>query len=150
MSSLYKNMKILKNKVDLINSKSNTYVMKVINSTKNELINILKYLFIEKGIITVAVSFIIATQTNSLATMLIDNILAPIIIRVIEIFEKRPISELQNYEFKYLGVKIKIGVIIINLLKFVFIIIIIYYISLLSKPENLEKLLKFINNIIPN
>jgi len=149
MDSLYKNINILENNINFINNETNKYGLKTVNRVKSEIINILKYLFIDKGIITVALSFIIATQTNNIATMIIDNLISPIIYKIIELYTNEPVDKLENYTYEYLGIKFKLGNLIISISKFLIIIIIIYYISQLADPHNLNNLIKNINNLIP-
>ena len=45
MNILYKNLDILENNINIINSETNKYGMNTLNSIKNELVNILKFLF---------------------------------------------------------------------------------------------------------
>jgi large-conductance mechanosensitive channel len=149
MNILYKNLDILENNINIINSETNKYGMNTLNSIKNELVNILKFLFIDEGIITIALSFIIATQTDNIANMLIDNFVSPVIFKLIELYTNKPVDELEKYTYEYLGIKFRVGNFIIALSKFIIIIIIIYYISQLANPNKLNNLIKNINSLIP-
>jgi hypothetical protein len=131
------------------NKNINNYTLKSLKFIKTEFINIIKFLLIDNHIITVAVGFIIATQTNNIATLLIDNIIAPIIYKIITFYTKQPINKLENYEYEYLGIKFEVGKLIINLLKFIIILIIIYYICQLTNTNKLNKLIYKIDHIIP-
>jgi large-conductance mechanosensitive channel len=131
------------------NKNINNYTLKSLKFIKTEFINIIKFLLIDNHIITVAVGFIIATQTNNIATLLIDNIIAPIIYKIITFYTKQPINKLENYEYEYLGIKFEVGKLIINLLKFIIILIIIYYICQLTNTNKLNKLIYEIDHIIP-
>jgi large-conductance mechanosensitive channel len=130
------------------NKNINNYTLKSLKFIKTEFINIIKFLLIDNHIITVAVGFIIATQTNNIATLLIDNIIAPIIYKIITFYTKQPINKLENYEYEYLGIKFEVGKLIINLLKFIIILIIIYYICQLTNTNKLNKLIYKIDHII--
>ena len=131
------------------NKNINKYALKSLKFVKTEFINIIKFLLIDNHIITVTISFIIATQTNNIATLLIDNIIAPIIYKIITFYTKQPINKLENYEYEYLGIKFEVGKLIINLLKFIIILIIIYYICQLTNTDKLNKLIYKIDHIIP-
>jgi large-conductance mechanosensitive channel len=131
------------------NKNINNYTLKSLKFIKTEFINIIKFLLIDNHIITVAVGFIIATQTNNIATLLIDNIIAPIIYKIITFYTKQPINKLENYEYEYLGIKFEVGKLIINLLKFIIVLIIIYYICQLTNTNKLNKLIYEIDHIIP-
>ena len=131
------------------NKNINKYALKSLKFVKTEFINIIKFLLIDNHIITVTISFIIATQTNNIATLLIDNIIAPIIYKIITFYTKQPINKLENYEYEYLGIKFEVGKLIINLLKFIIILIIIYYICQLTNTDKLNKLIYEIDHIIP-
>ena len=135
--------------IDNSNETINKYSLRVLDSIKKEVINIIKFLLIDNHIITIAIGFIIATQTNNIATLLIDNIIAPIIYKIITFYTKEPIDKLENYEYEYLGIKFEVGKIIINILKFLIILIIIYYICQLTNTAKLNKLIYDIDNIIP-
>ena len=135
--------------IDNSNETINKYSLRVLDSVKKEVINIIKFLLIDNHIITIAIGFIIATQTNNIATLLIDNIIAPIIYKIITFYTKEPIDKLENYEYEYLGIKFEVGKIIINILKFLIILIIIYYICQLTNTAKLNKLIYDIDNIIP-
>ena len=132
------------------NKNINKYALKSLKFVKTEFINIIKFLLIDNHIITVTISFIIATQTNNIATLLIDNIIAPIIYKIITFYTKQPINKLENYEYEYLGIKFEVGKLIINLLKFIIILIIIYYICQLTNTDKLNKLIYEIDHIIPD
>ena len=135
--------------IDKSNAVINMYSLKVLHLIKDEIISIIRFLLIDNHIITIAVGFIIATQTNNIATLFIDNIIAPIIYKIITYYTKKPIDKLKNYEYEYLGIKFELGNIIINILKFIIILIIIYYISQFTNINKLNKLMSDIDNIIP-
>lgn len=150
MDILYKNLNILENNINIINHNTNKYGINTLNSIKHELINILKFLLIDKGIITVALSFILATQANSIANMFIDNLVSPIIFKIIELYTNKPVDELEKYTYEYLGIKFKVGNLIVAISKFIIIVIIIYFILQLVDPTKLDILIKKINNLIPD
>jgi len=137
------------NYVEKSNRTINKYSLKGLNFIKNEMINIIKFLLIDNHIINIAIGFIIATQTNNIASLIIDNLIAPIIYKIIMFYTDKPIDKLKYYEYEYLGIKFEVGNLIINLSKFIIILIIIYYICQLTKLDKLNKLIYDIDNIIP-
>jgi large-conductance mechanosensitive channel len=145
---IYINMNKISNYVDKGNKIINNYGEKGINIIKNEVERFIEFIILDKKIITVAIGFIIATQTNNIATLLIDNYLSPVIYKIITYFTKKPIKQLEDYKKTYLGIEFKIGMLIINLSRFIIILVILYYLCQLINPDNVNKIVKSIDNIV--
>mgnify|MGYP005999286391 CR=1 FL=1 len=102
-------------------------------------INFNKFLEENKAFAT-ASSIVIATQITVIATSFIDNIILPIFNRDVDKDGKPDIKEFENIKLNIYGVKIKPGKLIIDILKFILIIYIVFTLSILyDKTEYILK-----------
>ena len=133
-------MNKISNFVENTNATLNNYGEKVYKSISNETIRIAKFIVVDNKILTIAIGFIIATQTNAIATLLIESYLSPILYKIFTYFTKQPITKLEDYKKTFLGIEFKMGKLIINVLKFILILIILYYICQLIDTEKVKQL----------
>jgi large-conductance mechanosensitive channel len=131
-------MKKISNYLDNTNDVINEYGNKVFTSISNETIRIVKFILIDNKIMTTAIGFIIATQTNAIATLIIENYLSPVLYKVLTYFTKQPIAKLEDYKKTILGIEFKLGKLVISLLRFVLILIMLYYIFQLIDIEKVK------------
>lgn len=94
-------------------------VTDTINNTVSDFYTFL----IDKNIIQLGTAFIISAQINQLASKFIENIISPVIKRVVGGEEE----SLKGTTFTILGIKFEIGDFIAQLLKFLIMMIILYY-----------------------
>jgi len=131
-------MKKISNYLDNTNAVINEYSNKVFTSISKETIRIVKFVLIDNKIMTTAIGFIIATQTNAIATLVIENYLSPVLYKVLTYFTKQPITKLEDYKKTILGIEFKLGKLVISLLRFVLILIMLYYIFQLIDIEKVK------------
>jgi large conductance mechanosensitive channel len=91
---------------------------------KKELKNISIFIANTK-VIELGIAFIISTQINTITSSFVDNIFLPLIILIIG---QDNIKNLDDLYFSINGIKFKYGNIILVLIKFILLIVIIYYI----------------------
>jgi large-conductance mechanosensitive channel len=96
---------------------------------KDELRGFFKFL-IDRNIFQSGISFLIASQVNSLSKNLIDTIIKPILEKIID-------EEIRNQDTDFLGIKFKTGQLILNLINFMLVMFFIYYLYKITKPEGL-------------
>ena len=77
-----------------------------------------------------AASIVIATQINELAISLTDNMIVPIINRDYNKDGVADIKQFENTELIIFGIKFKIGKFIIDIIKFIMIIYLVFAISI--------------------
>lgn len=97
-----------------------------------EMFNFIKFKeFLEQNkAFATAASIVIATQITILASSFTDNIIVPIFDRDTDGDGKKDIIQFENITFKMFGIKIKIGKFIIDIIKFLIIIYVVFIISL--------------------
>ena len=86
-----------------------------------------------------AVAIVIATQIKNFADAFTYNIIVPIFDIDMNKDGIRDVKKIEDYEFDFLGIKFKIGKLLIEILKFIISLYIIYLISKLGfdkKKEN--------------
>lgn len=110
--------------------------MSVINENtgllKFEIFNFIKFKeFLEKNkAFATAASIVIATQITILASSFTDNIIVPIFDRDTDGDGKKDLIQFENITFKMFGIKIKMGKFIIDIIKFLIVIYVVFVISL--------------------
>jgi len=94
---------------------------------KDEFKSFVNFLF-EKNIFQVGISFIIATQTKTLSSKIIETLIFPLIVYFLgENFDKK--------ETKIGKIKIKTGILLKASIEFILIMLFIYYLYKLSQPK---------------
>lgn len=86
-----------------------------------------------------AIAIIIATQIKNFADSLTENIIIPIFDIDLNKDGVRDVKKIEDYEFEIIGIKFKIGKLIVEIMKFVITLYIIYLVSKLGfdkKKEN--------------
>lgn len=131
------------------NTTLNTSLSRVSYLLINNITGFIQFLLVDNNIIKVCIALITATQINSLTGIIVDNIITPIVYRIISLVTqtKEDNKALQDKTFTYLGIKFKIGALLIGLIKFAIILIIIYQISTLSLRENTSKIIDNLKNL---
>ena len=104
---------------------------------KEELKGFLQFL-LDRNIFQSGISFLIATQVNSLAKNIIESIVTPILERVLD-------KKIRNQDTEVFGIKFKTGQLILNLINFMIVMFFIYYLYRITKPEGFIS--SFVNNI---
>jgi large-conductance mechanosensitive channel len=128
-------VKELDNKVTVITS----YIVENIAIQSN---NFFKFL-LSKNVITICIGLLISTQFSKIVTVFADEILAPII----NIIMNNNTKKLEDYKTIVFGVEFKIGTLVLNIISFILILLLIYFIYIISSSTDTEFLHKFINNI---
>ena len=97
-----------------------------------EIFNFIKFKeFLEKNkACATAASIVIATQITILSSSFTDNIIVPIFDRDTDGDGKKDLIQFENITFKMFGIKIKIGKFIIDIIKFLIVIYVVFVISL--------------------
>jgi len=97
-----------------------------------EMFNFIKFKeFLEQNkAFATAASIVIATQITILASSFTDNIIVPIFDRDTDGDGKKDIIQFENITFTIFGIKIKMGKFIIDIIKFLIIIYVVFIISL--------------------
>ena len=97
-----------------------------------EMFNFIKFKeFLEQNkAFATAASIVIATQITILASSFTDNIIVPIFDRDTDGDGKKDIIQFENITFKMFGIKIKMGKFIIDIIKFLIVIYVVFVISL--------------------
>lgn len=97
-----------------------------------EMFNFIKFKeFLEKNkAFATAASIVIATQITILASSFTDNIIVPIFDRDTDGDGKKDLIQFENITFKMFGIKIKMGKFIIDIIKFLIVIYVVFVISL--------------------
>ena len=110
-----------------------TYIHKKTNLIKYELFNFIhfKQFLEENKAFATASSIVIATQITVIASSFIDNIIVPIFNRDMNKDGKPDIEEFENIILNIYGIKFKPGKLIIDIIKFVLIIYIVFTLSIL-------------------
>jgi large-conductance mechanosensitive channel len=107
---------------------------KIINAIDRETTHISKFI-IDRGIVQLAIGMIIATQVTTLCPIIIDSLIAPILSFLLNNPENK---KLQDYTVTVLGVKFKIGNLIIGFINFIVVILFVFYfwrVIVRFKPE---------------
>ena len=96
-----------------------------------ELFNFINFKdFLEKNdSFATATSIVIATQISSLSASFIDNIIIYIFKKDINKDGVKDIENLESYQLNFAGFKIKIGKFVVDIIKFMLVIYIIFIIS---------------------
>ena len=118
------------------------YINKKTNLFKYELFNFIHFKkFLEKNkAFATASSIVIATQITVIASSFIDNIIIPIFNRDINNDGKPDIEKFENLILNIWGVKFKPGQFIIDILKFLLVIYIIFCLSIIyDKTDDILK-----------
>lgn len=139
------------NKFDKIVDRSSESINKGISKASYILlgttIDFIKFMLLDNNIIIVALGFITASQVGSFANIIVDNVLSPIIYRIISLFYTIDIKTLDKITYKYLGIDFKIGLLISGLIKLMIIFIFAYALYNIADRTNLEKYLSKMNLI---
>jgi large-conductance mechanosensitive channel len=76
-----------------------------------------------------ATSIVIATQISTLSASFIDNVIVPIFNRDVNKDGVKDIKNIESYELKFSGFKIKVGKFFVDTIKFLLVILVIFIIS---------------------
>jgi len=97
-----------------------------------EMFNFIKFKeFLEKNkAFATAASIVIATQITILSSSFTDNIIVPIFDRDTDGDGKKDLIQFENITFTMFGIKIKMGKFIIDIIKFLIVIYVVFVISL--------------------
>lgn len=110
--------------------------MSVINEQNGlfrfEIFNFIKFKeFLEKNkAFATAASIVIATQITLLSSSFTDNIIVPFFERDVNGDGKKDIVHFENININLFGIKIKIGKFIIDIIKFLIVVYVVFVISL--------------------
>ena len=78
----------------------------------------------QNKILELGIAFIVSTQINQLASKFIDNIVSPVIHKIINQEE----NSLKDVKMEIFGIKFEIGDFIVSFLKFLTLMIILFYV----------------------
>lgn len=134
--------KIIQKSETVINSSSNMildFLIKTVNVIKINIAGILKFLF-DRNIIQMAIGIIIASQVTRITNLIMEVLINPIVNRI----TLGNIKKVEDIKFTFFDLELKIGLILYNIVNFIFIVIMIYYIWKLSQMSNF----KFITDML--
>lgn len=100
-----------------------TIIKNTVENIKDSASNFTEFI-VSYNIIQLGMAFIISTQINRLASDFIDNIISPIIER----FVSNDDVDLRRKKLNIFGIEFEIGNFVTSILKFVLLLIILYYI----------------------
>ena len=134
-------------------NESMTKTFQVINQIVQYILNIIIsnigdfYTFIfEKNIISTGIGIIIATNISSLTNMFTEVIISPII----KGLSGGNTKNLESLSFTIFGIEFKIGLLLKNLIDFLCIIIVVFYIWKLSQITDINKIIDPLKKIKTN
>jgi large-conductance mechanosensitive channel len=117
---------------------------RVLDVARNNLVGIMTFLF-EKKLIQTAIGLIIATQIGKFTNVLTGVIISPIM----QVVSFGQVKKLEDFKIEIFGIEFKLGLLIINLLDFVFVVIIVYYIWKISTLKNFDFIQNFLDAAKP-
>ena len=111
---------------DTVSTSVNTVgsTVTVVGSTVTQQAKEFYEFLVKNNIIQIGTAFIIGTQINNLATAFVDNIVSPV---VVAISSKDSTKNLSQTYVEILGVRFQIGQFIMTLLKFMIMMLVLYY-----------------------
>lgn len=142
MSIITKGIKNIENLVIFSESKIIDGANIIIDIIKNNIDDFLGFV-LDKNIVQIGISLIIATNINTLTISITDFIISPIIARL----TNGEFKNIEKYTIDILGIKFKIGILIMTFINFFLTIIIIFYIFKLTDISSFNYLINIIKNI---
>jgi len=117
--------------VDSTQEKVNNNLIFLVNFFKNHLVGFIRFLF-DRNIIQTGVGIIIATNISKITIVIVDAFITPIIKRL----SFGTVDDINNWELELFDIKIKIGLILVTILNFLFTTVVVYHIWKLSQIIN--------------
>lgn len=124
---------ITKNTVEYTKDKVSIVTSAVYNTFSNQVSDLFKFFF-ERNIIQTAVGLIIASQISNIAKVISDSIIKPL-------FDKFVLNKNKNFDqiqYKFLGIEFKLGNLILELIKLLMIILMMYLLWKGSQIQNFD------------
>ena len=107
------------------------------NSEKDIFVNFI----VKKAVVASAISFLIAGQTQKLASLVVDTLVEPLFSIDLDSDGNPDLKQMENFVVKLFGLKFPLGKLISQLVKFcVFILFIYIALSIFMKYTNLIQL----------
>ena len=119
------------------------YIMSIINKNTGlfrfELFNFIKFKeFLEKNkAFATAASIVIATQISIMASSFTDNIIIPIFDRDLNNDGIKDLKSFEELTIKIIGIEFKLGKFIIDIIKFLIILYLVFIISIFYDREDI-------------
>jgi large-conductance mechanosensitive channel len=107
-----------------------------------DLINFTKFILVDNNIIKLAIALLTATQVTNISSIIVDNLISPIVYKIISYFTNETSQEMSKATYTYMGIEFQLGLFIVNMIKFIIVLILIYNIYSLSLPVNSERVLR--------
>jgi large-conductance mechanosensitive channel len=126
--------------MEIVSDTTNKVIDNILDVARNNLVGVMTFLF-EKKLIQTAIGLIIATQIGKFTNILSEVIISPIM----QIITFGQVKKLEDFKINIFGIEFKLGLLIINLLDFVFVVIIVYYIWRISRLKNFDFIQTFLD-----
>jgi large-conductance mechanosensitive channel len=126
--------------MEIVSDTTNKVIDNILDVARNNLVGVMTFLF-EKKLIQTAIGLIIATQIGKFTNVLNEVIISPIM----QIITFGQVKKLEDFKINIFGIEFKLGLLIINLLDFVFVVIIVYYIWRISRLKNFDFIQTFLD-----
>jgi large-conductance mechanosensitive channel len=126
--------------MEIVSDTTNKVIDNILDVARNNLVGVMTFLF-EKKLIQTAIGLIIATQIGKFTNVLSEVIISPIM----QIITFGQVKKLEDFKINIFGIEFKLGLLIINLLDFVFVVIIVYYIWRISRLKNFDFIQTFLD-----
>jgi large-conductance mechanosensitive channel len=129
----------------IVENKFNKLVNTIFNILINQSADLLKFLF-ERNIVQMAIGLLIASEVSSATKVFTDTVISPIINRLL-INRK---GKLEEYKYYILGIEFKFGLLLMQIIKGILVLIIVYFIWKLSRVQNFDFIQQFFKDVTPS
>jgi len=123
----------------------NRGITKISYVTFDSMLKFIHFILIDNNIIKITLGLITASQVGILTNTLVDQVLTPIIFRIISLFYNIDAKKLSEMKYTYLGIEFKTGLLTATIIKFVLIFLFAYLLSSLSDHTTLKKFISEMN-----
>ena len=117
--------------IDLAEYQIKSTLISIIDAFKYNIAGFLKFLF-ERNIVQIGIGIVIASNVTRLTNLIVELIFNPIIQRI----TFGSIKNIENWTITYFDITIKIGVVLSNIINFIFIVLLIYFVWKLSQSTD--------------